>query len=46
MDTEKLDMQTPDLVNENFEKLATLFPNCVTEGADGKAIDFGLPPLK
>jgi adenine-specific DNA-methyltransferase len=39
---EKLDMQSPDLVNENFEKLAALFPNCVTEGADGKAIDFDL----
>ncbi|WP_375582235.1 site-specific DNA-methyltransferase [Cyclobacterium xiamenense] len=42
MDTEKLDMQSPDLVNENFEKLAALFPNCVTEGAEGKAIDFDL----
>ena len=42
MDTEKLDLKSPDLVNENFEKLAALFPNCVTEGADGKAIDFDL----
>src|SRR5690554_571574 len=42
MDTEKLDLKSPDLVNENFEKLATLFPNCVTEGAEGKAIDFDL----
>jgi adenine-specific DNA-methyltransferase len=42
MDIEKLDMQSPDLVNENFEKLAALFPNCVTEGAEGKAIDFDL----
>ena len=39
---ENLDMQSPDLVNENFEKLAALFPNCVTEGAEGKAIDFDL----
>ena len=39
---EKLDMQSPDLVNENFEKLAALFPNCVTESAEGKAIDFDL----
>ena len=42
MSTEYLDMKSPDLVNENFEKLATLFPNCVTEGAEGKAIDFDL----
>lgn len=42
MDIEKLDLMSPDLVNENFEKLATLFPNCVTEGAEGKAIDFDL----
>ena len=42
MDKEKLDLKSPDLVNENFEKLATLFPNCVTEGVEGKAIDFDL----
>ena len=35
-------MQSPDLVNQNFEKLAELFPNCVTESATGKAIDFDL----
>lgn len=35
-------MQSPDLVNQNFEKLAELFPNCVTESASGKAIDFDL----
>lgn len=39
---DKLDMQSPDLVNQNFEKLAELFPNCVTESATGKAIDFDL----
>ncbi|MBP7849934.1 MAG: site-specific DNA-methyltransferase [Lentimicrobiaceae bacterium] len=39
---EKLDMSSPDLVNANFEKLAALFPNCVTESAEGKAIDFDL----
>lgn len=38
----KSDLKSPDLVNENFEKLAALFPNCVTEGAEGKAIDFDL----
>lgn len=42
MDIEKLDLASPDLVNENFEKLATLFPNCITESAEGKAIDFDL----
>lgn len=38
----KLDMTSPDLVNDNFEKLAQLFPNCVTESLTGKAIDFDL----
>lgn len=38
--SDRLDMQSPDLVNHNIEKLAALFPNCVTEGPDGKAIDF------
>lgn len=42
MSIDKLDLQSPDMVNENFEKLAALFPNCVTESADGKAIDFDL----
>jgi adenine-specific DNA-methyltransferase len=42
MDNEKLDLKSPDLVNKNFEQLAELFPNCVTESADGKAIDFDL----
>src|SRR5690606_37921903 len=42
MDIEKLDLKSPDLVNENFEKLAALFPNCVTESAEVKAIDFDL----
>jgi adenine-specific DNA-methyltransferase len=39
---DKLDMQSPDLVQHNFHKLAELFPNCVTESATGKAIDFDL----
>lgn len=42
MNSEKLDLQSPDLVNENIEKLAALFPNCVTEGTNGKSIDFDL----
>ncbi len=40
MSIEKLDLQSPDFVNQNFEKLAALFPNYVTENAEGKAIDF------
>jgi adenine-specific DNA-methyltransferase len=44
---EKLKMHSPNLVEKNIEKLAALFPNCVTEskGVDGKlqqAIDFDL----
>ncbi len=42
MNTDKLDLQSPDLVNENIEKIAALFPNCVTEGTEGKSIDFDL----
>lgn len=42
----KLDLQSPDFINENFEKLAALFPNCVTESALGKAIDFDLLKLE
>src|SRR5690606_29751554 len=42
MSVDKLDMQSPDLVNQNIEKLAELFPNCVTESDTGKAIDFDL----
>ena len=42
---EKLNMQTPNLVDENIEKIGKLFPDSLTErtGADGKvekAIDF------
>lgn len=40
--TEKLDLQSPDFVTENIEKIAALFPNCVTETENGKAIDFDL----
>src|SRR5690554_1034411 len=42
MATEKLDMQSPDGVETNVQKLAELFPNCVTETAEGKAVDFDL----
>lgn len=44
---EKLKMHSPDLVAGNIEKIAALFPNCITEAkdADGKitrAVDFDL----
>lgn len=44
---EKMRMESPDGVQLNVEKIATLFPNCVTEakGEDGKlrkVIDFDL----
>ena len=35
MYNDRLDLQSLDIVSENFEKLATLFPHCVTEGANG-----------
>ena len=28
---DKLDMISPDFTDQNIEKLAALFPNCVTE---------------
>jgi adenine-specific DNA-methyltransferase len=39
---EKLDMSSPNMVSQNIEKIADLFPNCVTETANGLAIDFDL----
>lgn len=42
MTIEKLDLRSPDLVNANIEKIAALFPNCITETAEGKAVDFDL----
>ncbi|SEQ92264.1 adenine-specific DNA-methyltransferase [Azotobacter beijerinckii] len=44
---DKLKMHSPNLTETNIEKLVQLFPNCVTEAADGKgglkkAIDFDL----
>lgn len=44
---EKMKFETPDLTQTNIEKIAALFPNCVTEtiGSDGKskrAINFDL----
>ena len=42
---EKMRMETPDLIAANVEKIAALFPNCITETADEngklkKAINF------
>ena len=37
-----LSMKSTDITSLNIEKIAALFPNCVTETADGKKIDFDL----
>ena len=39
---DKLDLQSTDITSLNIEKIAVLFPNCVTETAEGKKIDFDL----
>ncbi len=44
---EKLKLHTPDLTEGNVEKLAAIFPNCVTEGRDEqgrlrRVVDFDL----
>lgn len=44
---DKLDMQSKNLVDENINKIAELFPNCITEGQDEngkltKLVDFDL----
>lgn len=39
---DKLDLQSPDITSLNIERIATLFPNCVTETTEGKKIDFDL----
>ena len=40
--SDKLLLQSPNLVSENIERIAALFPNCISETANGKAIDFDL----
>ena len=40
--TDKLDLTSLDIVSENVKKIAELFPNCVTETANGIGIDFDL----
>ena len=42
MNNDKLDLQSTDITAMNIEKIASLFPNCVTETAEGKRIDFDL----
>lgn len=37
---EKLNPETPDLAQAQIEQLRELFPECVTEGPDGLAVDF------
>lgn len=44
---DKLKMQSPNLVEQNIDKIAELFPNCITEGRNEKgrvkrAVDFDL----
>ena len=39
---ERLDMQSPNWVNENVKFIAERFPNCVTETAEGIKVDFDL----
>jgi adenine-specific DNA-methyltransferase len=35
---DKLKMQSPNLVAQNIEKIAELFPNCITEDRDEKGV--------
>jgi len=39
---DKLPLQSADITGINIEKIAALFPHCVTETAEGKKIDFDL----
>lgn len=39
---DKLDLQSTDITSLNIEKIGALFPNCITETAEGKKIDFDL----
>jgi adenine-specific DNA-methyltransferase len=36
--SEKLDMASVDFVSQNIAQIAALFPNCVTETAEGKKL--------
>nr|WP_315424664.1 site-specific DNA-methyltransferase [uncultured Pedobacter sp.] len=39
---EILDLRSIDITSLNIEKIASLFPNCITETDEGKKIDFDL----
>lgn len=46
-DNDTLDMHSPNLVDDNVQKIMTLFPNCITESEDDngnlkKTVDFDL----
>jgi adenine-specific DNA-methyltransferase len=45
MSIEKLTPTTPDLTKQNVQRLAELFPECVTEGPWGTASDDGGPVI-
>ena len=38
----KLKMESKDILNENIERVAELFPNVLVESEDGKKIDFDI----
>jgi len=42
MEEDKLSLKSMDHIDKNINKLASLFPYCVTEGAEGKVVDFDL----
>lgn len=42
MNNDKLPLQSTDITAMNIEKIAALFPNCVTETAEGKKVDFDM----
>ena len=33
---DKMKFESPDIVSGNIEKIAALFPNCITEAPDGR----------
>ena len=42
---DKMKMHTPNMADENFQKLAALFPNAVTETITGYEVD-GKPIIR
>ncbi|WP_461532980.1 site-specific DNA-methyltransferase [Sinomicrobium sp.] len=42
MNNDKLPLQSTDITAMNIEKIAALFPNCITETAEGKKVDFDM----